>query len=76
MKLKEMLPLVKRLQVDKVKLLVPPLSTLVVGSTREKVGDFVPLLSVSLYGLDELNTLCVHPMAYMRPNSERRLTMI
>jgi hypothetical protein len=49
-----------------VKLLVPPLSTLVVGPTREKAGDFVLLSSVSIYGLDDLNTLCVHPMTYTR----------
>ena len=44
-----------------VELLTPPLGTLIVSSTREEVSDFVPLTSVLLYSLDELDVLCVRP---------------
>jgi len=54
-----------------VKFLAPPFRTLVVGSAREKVGDFVPLASVSLDSLDELNIFRVCPTTYTRAGLER-----
>ena len=44
-----------------VKLLAPSFGTLIVGSTREKVGDFVPLTPISPHGLDKLDILRVRP---------------
>jgi len=44
-----------------VELLTPPFGTLIVSSTGEKVGDLVPLTSVLLYSLDELDILRVRP---------------
>jgi hypothetical protein len=47
-----------------VKLLAPSFRTLVVGSAREKVSDFVPLAAVLLYSVDELDILSVRPTTY------------
>ena len=44
-----------------VKLLTPSFCALVVGSTREKVRNLVPLASVSPHSFNELNVLGVRP---------------
>lgn len=48
-----------------VELLSPSLCALIVGSTREKVCDPVPLASKLFYRLDELDIFCVGPTTYM-----------
>ena len=58
-----------------VKLLAPTFCTLVIGSPREKVGDFVPLASVPLYSLDELNIFGVCPTTYTRAVLENYPTL-
>ena len=47
-----------------IKFLAPSLRTLVIGSTREEVSDLVPLSSVLLNGLNELDILSVCPTTY------------
>lgn len=47
-----------------IKFFAPSLCALVVGSTGEEVCNLVPLASVLLHGLDELDILRVCPATY------------
>ena len=47
-----------------VEFLAPSLRALIVGTTGEKLGNFMPLASKLLHGLDELNVLRVRPATW------------